>query len=275
MLQVKIPSLKSNVRGVRQTMSKETDKLAKGLYIAMSNASIKKGQGGKPKPGSKKASGQNWRQGNDLYVEYMAGHRQIREPVTTWIERLKNKDAVETYTDKSGKPRRRKVSKYNVIRLQSQHAPGVFFEHDVWRVGSKGALPFSWGAKGDKSLANYYLRKQWRYTAEQLAAEVRISPAKFSGETNNDRVLRLLDEGGSGYGSRRLLGFQIIFRARQNGRQNIGIKKIYDEPKQIRFKPFNLKRQVLARTRRVLKRVPPSKILPSQWRQISSGQYGK
>ena len=117
MLQVKIPSLKNSVRGVRQTMSKETDKLAKGLYIAMSNASIKKGQGGKPKPGSKKASGSNWRQGGDLYVEYMAGYRQIREPVTTWIERLKNKGATETYTDKTGKQRRRKVSKYNVIRL--------------------------------------------------------------------------------------------------------------------------------------------------------------
>ena len=275
MLQITVPSLKSSVRGVRQTMSKETDKLAKGLYIAMSNASIKKGQGGKPKPGSKKASGSNWRQGGDLYVEYMAGHRQIREPVTTWIERLKNKDAVETYTDKTGKQRRRKVSKYNVIRLQSQHAPGVFFEHDIYRVGSKGNLPFSWGAKGDKSLANYYLRKQWRYTAEQLAAEVRISPAKFSGETNNDRVLRLIDEGGSGYGSRRLLGFELIFRSRQNGRQNIGIKKIYDEPKQIRFRAFNLKKQVLARVNRVLRKANPSNILPSQWRQIGSGQYGK
>ena len=275
MLKITAPSLKAEIRKAKKTMSRETDALAKGLYIAMSNASVKKGQGGKPKLGSKKASGQNWRQGGDLYVEYMAGHRQIREPVTTWIERLKNKDAVETYTDKTGKQRRRKVSKYNVIRLQSQHAPGVFFEHDVWRVGSKGSLPFSWGAKGDKNLANYYLRKQWRYTAEQLAAEIRLSPAHFKGESGNDRVLRLIDEGGSGKGSRTLLGFEIIFRARQNGRQNIGIKKIYSDPKNITFKGFQIKRKVLARANRVLKRVDPSRILPSQWRQIGSGNYGK
>ena len=62
MLKITAPSLKAEIRKVKKTMSRETDALAKGLYIAMSNASVKKGQGGKPKLGSKKARGQNWRQ---------------------------------------------------------------------------------------------------------------------------------------------------------------------------------------------------------------------
>ena len=268
--QMKLRTAKANIK---KDMVDETASLAKGLYIAMSNASIKKGLGTKPKPGSKKAAGENWKQGGDLFVEYEAGHRQIREPVTKWIERLKNKDAVETYTDKTGKPRRRTVSKYNVIRLQSQHAPGMFFEHDILRVGSKGQLPFSWGAKGEKNLANYYLRKQWRSEAKALAAEVRLSPAHFENETGNDRVLRLIDEGGTGKGSLTLKGFKIIWRSKQNGRQNIGIKKVYyDEPKTIRFKGFNMKKQVLQRTLATLKKKAPSKILPSEWRKIGNGK---
>ena len=264
--------LKAAKANVKKDMVDETAALAKGLYIAMSNASVKKGLGTKPKLGSKKAAGENWKPGGDLFVQFMSGHRQIREPVTKWIERLKNKDAVENYTDKTGKPRRRKVSKYNVIRLQSQNAPGTFFEHDIFRVGSKGQLPFSWGAKGEKNLANYYLRKQWRSEAKALAAEIRLSPAHFSGETGNDRVLRLIDEGGTGLGSRTLRGFEIIWRSKQNGRQNIGIKKIFDEQKTIRFRGFNMKKQVLKRTLEALKKKAPSKILASQWRKIGSGK---
>ena len=57
MLQITVPSLKSSVRGVRQTMSKETDKLAKGLYIAMSNASIKKDKAANLSRAAKKQAG--------------------------------------------------------------------------------------------------------------------------------------------------------------------------------------------------------------------------
>lgn len=268
---MKLKQARARIKG---SMQGETKALAKGLYIAMSNASIKKGQGGKPKIGSRKASGGNWKQGRELYVEYETKYRQIREPVTDWIERLKNKDAVETYVDKTGKTRRRKVSKYHVVRLQTQNAPGVFFARDIYRVGSKGTLPFSWGAKGSKNLANYYLRKQWRYTAEQLAAEIRLSPAHFKGEKNNDRVLKLIDEGGTGYGSRTLKGFKIIWRGERNGRQNIGITKIYyDEPRTVTFKAFNLKKQVLKRALKALKKLKPSQILPSQWRIIGSNGY--
>lgn len=255
-------------------MQGETKALAKGVYIAMSNANIKKGLGAKPKPGSKKASGGNWKQGGELFVEYETKYKQIREPVTDWIDRLKNKDAVETYTDKTGKSRRRKVSKYHVVRLKSQNAPGVFFERDIYRVGSKGTLPFSWAEKGQKNLANYYFRKQWRYAAEQFAAEVRLSPAKFKGERDNERVLKLIDKGGSGYGSLTLRGFKIIWSERRNGRQNIGIQKIYyREPRTVRFRGFNIKQKVVGRVNKALKKRKPSQILPSQWRIIGSNGY--
>lgn len=276
MAKITVPDLKKEIKRISGDMAKETNALAKGLYIAMSNANVKKGMGTKPKPGSKKAAGSNWEQGGELTVTYKVRHHVYTVPVSEWIEKLKNKDATETYIDKSGKQRRRKVSKYNVIRLKSQHEPGRFFERDVWRKGSKGALPYSWGAKGQKNLASYYMRKQWRYTAKQLAAEVRISPAVFRGEDNNERVLKLIDEGGIGKGSRTLKGFEIIFTSRQKGRQNIGIKKVYyDTPKTVRLKGYNIKRKVLGRANRILKRLAPSKILPSQWRQIGSGNYGK
>ena len=55
--------LQQSLKDIKKGMEKETKALAKGLYIAMSNASIKKGSGKKPKAGSKKAGNGDWMEG--------------------------------------------------------------------------------------------------------------------------------------------------------------------------------------------------------------------
>ncbi len=254
-------------------MTSETKALAKGLFIAMSNANYKKGSGKKPKPGSKKAGGENWMNGPELKVSTMGRDGNFKElgKAKEWITKLRAKTSRETYMDKNGKTRSRRTSPYNIVALKNQKKPGVLFERDIWRKGSKGALPYSWKMDG---LANYYLRKQWLYEVQQMLAIIKISPATFKGESNNERVLKLLDEGGSGKGSRTLKGFYLSFRYNKRTKKtDVGISKdLTKEHKTIRMKGFQLKRKVLARVNRALKRVRPSQISNQHWRQLGSGK---
>lgn len=253
-------------------MDKETKALAKGLYIAMSNASIKKGSGKKPKAGTKKAGNGDWVEGPELEVSTMGSDGNYKPLGTAkdWISKLKTKTSRETYTDKNGKTRSRRTSPYNIVALKNQKKPGQLFERDTWRKGSKGKLPYSWKADG---LANYYLRKQWNYEVQQMLAVIHISPATFKGESNNERVLKLLDEGGTGKGSRTLKGFHLSFRYNKRTKKtDVGITKdITKEYKPVKYKGYNMKNQVLSRVNRILKKVKPSEISTQHWRQIGKG----
>lgn len=260
------------LKNIKKDMEKETKALAKGLYIAVSNASIKKGSGKKPKAGTKKADNGDWMEGPELKVSKMGSDGNYKEIGTAkeWITKLRVKTSRETYTDKNGKTRSRRTSPYNIVALKNQKKPGVLFEKEIWRKGSKGNLPYSWKADG---LANYYLRKQWLYEVQQMLATVKISPATFKGESNNERVLKLLDEGGSGKGSRTLKGFHLSFRYNKRTKKtDVGITKdITKEYKTVKYKGYNIKRQVLTRVNRVLKKVRPSEISNEHWRQIGKG----
>lgn len=265
-----INKLKREVNNIKKDMNKETKALSTGLWLAMSNASIKKGTGKKPKIGSKRANGGDWEPGPDLEVTYEANGKIYKSTAEHWMARLKSKSSREQYIDKTGKPRTRRVNPYVITALKNQKKPGTLFKNDLWRKGSKGPLPYSWRGDG---LANYYLRKQWRSSIIGDETEVRISPAVFKGESNNERVLRLLDTGGTMKGSRRLKGFRLYFRySRYTGKTDVGIKKEYSKQRPIvRMRGYNLKRQVLARVNRVLKRVKPSQISKEHWRQLGKG----
>ncbi len=265
--------LKKAVKDIKRDMANENKALAKGLYIAMSNASIKKGSGKKPKPGSKKAQNGDWKEGPELPVEYTVRGKTYKSTAYHWMARIKSKDLRESYVDKNGKTRTHKVHGFNIIKLRNQKVPGVLIDKELWRKGSTGKLPYSWSNPGKKNLASYYLRKQWTYDSDEVSAQTQISPAVFKGESNNDRVLRLLDEGGSGKGSRRLLGFKLTFRYdKRTKKTGVGISKILeDKPKIIHTKGYNMKRQVVARVNRVLKKVRPSQISNAHWRQIGKG----
>lgn len=266
-----INKLKKAVKDAKKDMNNEIKALGKGLYIAMSNASVKKGTGKKPKPGSKRARGEDWGEGPDLKVRYEANGRIYESTAEQWLANLKAKNAGrESYMDKNGKMRTRRANPYRIVPLKNQKKPGTLFKNDLWRKGSKGTLPFSWRGDG---LANYYLRKQWNYDIEDLETEVKISPATFKGENNNERVLKLLDTGGTTKGSRQLKGFRLYFWHDKNSpKTNVGIKREYSKERPtVRIKGFNLKRQVLARVNRVLKRVKPSQITTQHWRQLGKG----
>ncbi|MBQ3349732.1 MAG: hypothetical protein IJG38_04985 [Thermoguttaceae bacterium] len=262
--------LKKEVEKIKKGMDKETKALGTGLWLAMSNASIKKGTGKKPKPGSKRSRGADWTEGPDLKVTYKANGRRYESTAEHWLARLKSKSSREQYTDKNGKTRTRRVNPYNIIPLKNQKKPGVLFTNEPWRKGSKGALPYSWRGDG---LANYYLREQWRSAIQGGEAEVRISPAVFKGENNNERVLRLLNLGGSTTGSRKLEGFTLYFwHNKATGKTDVGIRKNYSKTKpHIRMKGYNLKRQVLTRVNRALQNAKPSEISKQQWRQLGKG----
>ena len=265
--------LKKAVKDVKRNMANENKALAKGLFIAMSNASIKKGSGKKPKPGSRKAQNGDWKEGPGLPVEYTVNRKTYKSTAEHWMARIKTKDLRESYIDKNGKTRTHKVHGFYIIKLKTQRAPGVLFDKELWRKGSTGKLPYSWGNPGKKNLANYYLRKQWTYDSDEISAQTKISPAVFKGESNNDRVLRLLDTGGTGKGARRLLGFKLTFRYdKRTKKTGVGISKILeDKPKVIHVKAYYIKRQVVARVNRVLKKVRPTQITAQHWRQIGKG----
>ena len=262
--------LQQAVKQIKKDMAAETKALAKGLYIAMSNANIKKGSGKPPKPGSKKASNGDWVKGRELKIHYYTKGGEKWVPVSEWIDKLKQKNFTETYTAKNGKPRKRRVSGYKMIPFGNQHEPLKIFEHEMWRKGSKGGLPYSWGGDG---LANYYLRKQWRTEVDNDTATVRISPAKMEGSKNGDKVLTLLDNGGMEKGSKQLIGFLFMFNRLKNGKTGIMATREYakDRPL-VRTKGYNLKKQVVNRVNRILKRVRPSQITNQHWRQIGSGK---
>lgn len=262
--------LNKEITRIQKSMNNETKALSTGIWLAMSNASNRKGTGKKPKPGSKRSRGEDWTEGPDLNVTYEANGKIYKSTAEHWMARLKSKSSREQYLDKNGKKRTRKVNPYVITALKNQKKPGTLFKNDLWRKGSKGALPNSWRGDG---LANYYLRRQWRSTIQDNETEVRISPAVFKGETNNERVLRLLDTGGTMKGSRRLKGFRLYFwYNKYTGKTNVGIKKDYSKERpMIRMRGYNLKRQVLARINRVLKKVRPSQISKEHWRQLGKG----
>lgn len=262
--------LKKEVEKIKKDMDKQTESLGTGLWLAMSNASVKKGTGKKPKPGSKRSQGEDWTKGPDLKIMYKAGGKWRHSTAEYWAAHLKSKSSREQYTDKNGKTRTRKVNPYNIIALRNQKKPGVVFQNDVWRKGSKGPLPKSWRGDG---LANYYLRQQWRSSVQGNDVEVRISPAIFKGESNNDRVLKLLDTGGTSFGSRKLEGFTLFFwHNKATGKTDVGIRKNYSKMRPtIKIKGYNLKNQVLARVNEALKTRKPSQISKQEWRQLGKG----
>lgn len=251
-------------------MSAEVKALSKGLYIAMSNANMKKGKGTPPKPGSKKAANGDWMKGRELKVFYRVKGVEKQVPVSTWIDKLKQKNFVETYKDKNGKPRRRKVSGYKILPWTDHSDPVKLFEHEMWRKGSKDKLPYSWGGSG---LADYYLRRKWRTHINEDTATVRIGPAKFKGAVNTDKVMKLLNKGGMEKGSKQLLGFFFLFTTLKSGKVGIYATQQYAKERPIyKARGYNLKNQVVNRINRILKKVRPSQITNQHWRQIGRGK---
>lgn len=262
--------LQQRVRELKKEMTKEVKALSKGLYIAASNANIKKGKGTPPKLGSKKASNGDWQEGPELTVSYYTKSGLKTVPVSTWIEKLKQKNFVTTYKDKSGKPRKRKVSSYKLLPLGNQHEPTKIIEREIWRKGSKGNLPYSWGGSG---LIDYYLRKQWRTEETDRGVIVRLSPARLKGKKNSENVIHLLDEGGMAEGSKQLVGFHFVFTNLKNGRTGIYVLHEYGERRpMVRIRGYGIKRQIVTRINRILKRVRPSQITNQHWRQIGRGK---
>lgn len=265
--------LKQKVKELQREMTKDVKALSKGLFIAAANANIKKGSGVPPKAGSKKATNGDWTEGPELTVSYYVKNRgKIVEPISKWIEKINKKNFVTTYTDKTGKTRKRKVSSYKLLPLGYQREPIKLFAREIWRKGSKGSLPYSWGAPGEKNLADYYLRKNWRTEETDRGVIVRISATKFKGEKVNDRVLKLLDEGGFMQGSKQLIGFHFVFQNLKNGRTGIYPLYEYGERPMVRMRGYKIKRQVVGRINRALKHVRASQISTQHWRQIGSGK---
>lgn len=262
--------LQQAIRQIKKDMTAETKALAKGLYIALSNASVKKGKGTAPKLGSKKAGNGDWTEGPELEVHYSVKGQERREPVSKWIEKLKQKNFTETYTAKNGKIRKRKVSGYKILPWTRNREPVTLFERELWRKGSKGKLPYSWGGSG---LADYYMRRQWRTEIDEDTATVRISPAQFKGAVNREKVMNLIDNGGLEKGSKRLLGFYFIFTRLKSGKTGIYATREYDSERPFyKARGYHIKQQVVNRVNRILKRVRPSQITTQHWRQIGSGK---
>lgn len=263
------------ITNLKKDMAKENKALAKGLYIAMSNASIKKGKGKQPKIGSKKAENGDWVKGNELYAIY--GKDKKKVPVVNWLKKLSEKNVVERYRAKNGKIRKRKVAEYRILKAGYQRKPTELKEYELWRKGSNGKLPYSWGGDG---LADYYLRRRWAYSnPTPMEAQTMIGPAVFKNEdgkiseADNQRVLKLLDDGGTMKGSRHLVGYELFFTTKGMPPGVTGIipAKIIEDAPTVRMKPFNLRRQVLTRVNRVLKKVKPSQITTQHWREIGKG----
>lgn len=267
--------LEKAVKDIKKDMTSETKALAKGIYIAMCNASVKKGKGKTPKAGSKKAENGDWIKGNKLYVVYGRSEKKI--PVEDWLHHLTDKSVVQEYYAKGFKRRKRRVAGYQLIKHAHQKKPDELKTHELWRKGSTGKLPNSWGGDG---LANYYIRKKWFWelpTPDE--AEVKISPTTFRNEdgkyseANNERVLKLIDEGGTTKGSRHLLGYRLYFthHGMKHGITGVIPEKIIEDAPMVKIKPFKLKQQVVGRINRVLKKVKPSQISIQHWRQIGKG----
>ena len=262
--------IKKRIREIQKETAKEVKALSRGIFIAASNASIKKGKGTSPKPGSKKAANGDWQPGPQLTVAYYTKSGKIIDPVTKWIEKLNKKNFTSTYKDRNGKLRKHKVSEYKMEPIGSQHEPLKLFEREYWRKGSKGNLSYSWGGPG---LANYYIRKNWRTEETDKGVIVRISPTKFKGEKENQQVLKVLDEGGFTYGSKPLIGFHFIFARLKGGRTKIfPLYEYAKERPRVRIKGYNIKRNLVAKINRILKRVRASQISTQHWRQIGSGK---
>ena len=262
--------LQQAIQKIKKDMTAETKALSKGLYIALSNANIKKGKGTPPKPGSKKAANGDWMKGRELKVFYRSHGTDKQVPVTTWIDKLKQKNFIETYTAKNGKQRKRKVSGYKILPWDRNRDPVKLFEYEMWRKGSKDKLPYSWGGPG---LADYYLRRQWRTEVDEDTATVRIGPAKFKGAVNTDKVMQLLNEGGTEKGSKQLLGFYFLFTRLKSGKTGIYATYQYAKDRPIiKARGYNLKNQVVNRINRILKKVRPSQITNQHWRQIGRGK---
>lgn len=262
--------LQQAIQRIKKDMAAETKALAKGLYIAMSNANIKKGKGTPPKLGSKKASNGDWTEGPELKVHYRSQGKDKWVPVSTWIEKLKQKNFTETYVAKNGKTRKRKVSSYKILPWDRNRDPVTLIEKEIWRKGSKDKLPYSWGGAG---LADYYLRKQWRTEVDEDTAVVRISPARMKGSKNGARVMNLLDNGGMEKGSKQLLGFFFLFTNLKSGKTGIYATREY-APKRpiVKSRGYYIKEQVVNRINRILKRVRPSQITNQHWRQLGRGK---
>lgn len=269
-------------------MTSETKALAKGIFLAMSNANRQKGKGVRP---NRLRKGGNWFEGGrEIYAIIGKKGEETYRPIQEWIGRLQAKTRTETYTDKHGKTRKRKTSRYKLVTERPKWLatkrtrggitseayvpvkPQDLHTKDLWRRGSTGSVPFSWGGNG---LANYYLRKNWRSVVEGLDAQVRISPAKFRGETDNQRVLCLLDKGGQGLGSRKLIGYRLHFVHKHGEPKDITsiyAQRVYTDTKpSVHFKGYNIKAQVVAKINQMLRNgVPPSKVSASRWRNLGA-----
>ena len=275
---------------IKTDMAAETQALGKGIFLAMSNANQKKGNGTRPKRMRKNG---NWEEGGvELYAFYGKKGKDRSVPIKRWIDKLGQKNVITTYTDKNGKTRKRKIAGYKLTSYRPNYMKtkrvidGETYEYieppakpqdlrtrDIWRKGSKGALPFSWGGRG---LADYYMRKQWRSNTGKFTAQVMISPGKFKGESDQQRVLRLLDKGGTGKGSRKLIGYRLHFihhRTDPKGVTSIYPVRVFtDEKPTVHFKGFNLKYQVVNRINAALEKSAPTKLSDSKWRRLGAGK---
>ena len=274
---------------VKRRMVKETQALSAGIFLAMSNANKRKGKGTRPK---RLRQGGNWFEGG-AELQAITGDKDnpTYTPIDVWINRLKTKNRTATYTDKKGRTRKKKVSGFKLTTERPKYVaarkkrggmmvdtyeiqkPQDLRTKDIWRRGSTGSVPFSWGGYG---LANYFLREQWRSRVAGLAAQVRISPAKFRGESDNERVLRLLDVGGQGQGSRKLIGYRLHFihkRTDPKDVTSIWAQRVYTDTKPtIHLRGFRLKDKAVERINAVLKTgVPPSRISKNRWRNLGAG----
>ena len=277
-------------KNIQRNMERETAALGKGIFLAMSNANKQKGKGIRP---NRLRQGGNWFEGGaELYAITGKKGEELYTPIQTWISRLQAKTRTETYVTRTGKTRTRKTSRYKLVTDRPQwllgkrtingntfqtfvpKKPQDLRTKDLWRKGSTGSVPFSWGGVG---LADYYLRKNWRSMAEGLDAQVRISPTKFRGESDNERVLRLLDIGGQGQGSRKLIGYRLHFihkRTDPKDVTSIYAQRVYTDKKpMVHFKGYNLKAQVVWRINQTLRRgVPPTKISNARWRSLGANK---
>ena len=100
----------------------------------------------------------------------------------------------------------------------------------------------------------------------------KVNVINIKGEKVNDRVLKLLDEGGFMQGSKQLVGFHFVFQNLKNGRTGIYPLYEYGERPMVRMRGYNIKRQVVGRINRALKHVRASQITYRHWRQLGRGQ---
>lgn len=274
--------LEQEVKQLQKQFKAENKALAIGLRYAFLEANIKKGTGTPPKAGSKRANNGDWITGSAHKVVYKwwdkSGKRFAEHEISSdnWEKELKNRFKTPTHkkNKKTGRMTKevwQKAKRIIPVRVGNQKKPGTIEPRAMYRKGSTGSLPYSWGGKG---LSNYYLRKQWYYKLlDDYSSEVRISPAKFKGEINNDRVLKLLDEGGTTKGSRRLGGYRLVLFPQEDRTLQVGIIKWYKQERPVvTMKPFHIKDKTLARINRVLRRgVRPSTITKEHWKKLGRG----